>query len=96
MAILTLQATLSQDEFTVLHRATWQKVRLTVTGIAGEFATIPMQTKIRGFLTRKPFEATEVSLSGIQTIPFAEILARAPAGVGALDITYEVRTRGDA
>jgi hypothetical protein len=96
MAILSREATLNQDGFTVLHHTVWAKCRLKVTGIAGEFSTVLLQTKVRGFITSKPFEGTEVSLKGIQTLPFGEILAKAPAGVGALDITYEVRTHGDA
>ena len=96
MSVFTRQATLNQDAFTLLHRARWSKCRVTVTGIAGEFATVLLQTKARGFIAGKPFEGTVAALSAVQTIPAGEILAKAPAGVGALDITYEVRTGGDA
>ena len=56
-----------------------------------------LQTRIRGGIsTGKQAEGTEVFVPFIQTFPFAEVSARAPAGVGALEINYEVRTRGDA
>ena len=62
---------------------------------AGEFATIPFQTKTNGFKVRS-FEATEVKLKVIDTVPSATISASAPQGVGSLDITYELRTGADA
>ena len=95
MPVQIKQATLSDGAFTQLHRATFSKVRLVVTGIAGEFATIPFQTRTNGFKIRT-FEATEVKLKVIETLPSATISAKAPPGVGSLDITYEVRTGTDA
>ena len=95
MPVLTKQATLSDGALTVLHRSTFAKVHLVVTGIAGEFATIPFQTRTNGFKVRS-FEASEVKLKVIETIPTATIFAKAPPGVGSLDITYEVRTGADA
>ena len=90
-----LQATLSATP-TLLHRARFMtKAHLIVTGIAGEFATIPFQTKTNGFKVRS-FEATEVKLKVIDTVPSATISASAPQGVGSLDITYELRTGADA
>jgi hypothetical protein len=89
--------TLSQGAETVLHRArAFTKCRVKVTGIAGEFATIPMKTKTNGFRDSGFFEATEAAISVKQTLGGAQILATAPAGVGSLDITYEVRTGTDA
>jgi hypothetical protein len=91
-----LQATLSDGALTVLHRARFMtKAHLIVTGIAGEFATIPFQTKTNGFVTRS-FEGTEARLKVIETMPSATISAKAPAGVGSLDITYDLRTGTDA
>ena len=95
MAIKTLEATLTSEAPTPLFTARFGRCRLTVTGIAGEFTTVSFQIK-RGRVTAPPFEAREVFIGFIQTFPEATILATAPEGVGALDITYEVRTRGDA
>jgi hypothetical protein len=90
-----LQATLTPTP-TLLHRSRFMtKAHLIVTGIAGEFATIPFQTKTNGFKVRS-FEATEVKLKVIETLPSATISASAPQGVGSLDITYELRTGADA
>ena len=92
-----LNATLSQGVETTLHRArAFEKCRVKVTGIAGEFATIPMKTKTNGFRDSGFFEATEAALTVFQTLGGARILATAPAGVGSLDIVYEVRTGTDA
>jgi hypothetical protein len=89
------QATLSQEP-TTLFTVRVARCRLTVTGISGEFATIPLRTRTRGFTTSDFFEGTEVAFKPIQTIPSAAIFAKAPEGVGALDIVYEVRTGADA
>jgi hypothetical protein len=92
-----LNATLSQGVETPLHRArAFQKARVTVTGIAGEFATIPMKTKTNGFVDSGFFEATQVELTVFQTLGGARILATTPQGVGSLDIVYDVRTGKDA
>jgi hypothetical protein len=90
-----IEATLTQGVTTRLHRTVWKNCRLVVTGIAGEFSTIPFQTKTSGFLKSQFFEATQVTLKGIKTIPSAEISATTPEGVGSLDIVYEVRTGAD-
>jgi hypothetical protein len=97
MPVLTNQlATLTQEP-TTLFVSRLGKCQLKVTGIAGEFTTIPMQTRKRGGLSVSPFfEATEVELSVGQTVPSGTILAKAPEGVGSLDIVYETRTRKDA
>ena len=98
--LLNQEATLSQGVETVLHQtAGFRACRVTVTGIAGEFATIPMKIKRRrGAINTGFFEALEVKLSFFQLITGgrAEILATAPAGVGALDIVYDVRTGSEA
>ncbi len=97
MAVLTnQQATLTQGQETVLFKARFAKTRLTLTGISGEFATIPF--KVRGtFVPRSDFfEANEVLVKLIQTILGADIIATTPQGVGTLDIVYEVRTGRDA
>ena len=91
-----MEATLTQRA-TLLERALPGKFRLTVTGIAGEFTTIPFQLKRRGgLLVSEFFEAAEVQLGLFGTLPFAEILAKTPEGVARLDIIYEVRTGKDA
>jgi hypothetical protein len=87
-----LTATLSQGVETSLHRARFQRCRVTITGIAGEFTTIPMKKKIRRLADSGFFEATEVEIQRFEALPSAEILATAPEGVGALDIVYEIRT----
>ena len=95
---LNKEATLSQGEETLLHFAR-RASRVTVTGIAGEFTTIPFKLKRRR-LAFDPgfFEAREVKLSFAQTLlgGGVSILATAPEGVGALDIVYDVRTGVDA
>jgi hypothetical protein len=98
MAVISnQQATLTQGQTTVLHRARFEKCRLTLTGLSGEFTTIPFRTKTRGsFFDSGFFQASEVSLSLFSTIPSGTILATTPAGVATLDVVYEVRTRGDA
>jgi hypothetical protein len=106
MAITTgLEATLQQGEFTLLHRARLEACRVTVTGIAGEFDTIPFRVRrlrprlpVQGPRRPEPgsFEATEVSLTRGQAFPRTDISASAPAGVGSLDIVYDVRTGSDA
>lgn len=96
MAILSnLQVTLQGGVTTTLFTARFAKCRLTLTGISGEFTTIPFRTKTRLFDSGF-FEASQVQLSLFQTFPSAAILATTPEGVGSLDIVYEVRTRGDA
>jgi hypothetical protein len=88
------QATLTQGETTLLFRGRFGKVRLTLTGVSGEFTTIPFQTQTRGgAVVSDFFEASEVELSPLQSFPSGRILATAPEGVATLDIVYEVRTR---
>jgi hypothetical protein len=93
------QATLTQGEDTLLFRARFAITRLTLTGLSGEFTTIPFKVR-RAPLLPAPgggefFEASEVFLKFTQTIFGADILATAPQGVATLDIVYEVRTRRD-
>jgi hypothetical protein len=97
--LLDQQATLSQGVETLLHRVrSFQRCRVTVTGIAGEFTTIPFKVKRRVIVPGAGgfFEAREVSISVVQTLLTVAILATAPAGVGSLDIVYDVRTGADA
>ena len=100
-----LEKTLHQGEFTLLHRARLQACRVTVTGISGEFTTIPF--KVLGGLRIPllspsevpkgvPFDAAEVRLSATDAFPSARILASTPDGVGSLDIVYDIRTGPDA
>jgi hypothetical protein len=94
MAFLANQEATLTAEPTELFRTRFGKCELKVTGIAGEFTTIPLQKKARGGLADSGFfEGTEVELSQLETIPSAKIFAKAPEGVGSLDIVYEVRTR---
>jgi hypothetical protein len=99
MAVQTdLQATLTQDP-TLLFRARFAKARVTVTGIAGEFAGVPMRVKLRlalPQLARDFIERREISVGFAQTLIGADVEAKAPTGVGSLDIVYEVRTGPDA
>jgi hypothetical protein len=93
MAFLANQEATLTPEPTELFRTRFRKCELKVTGIAGEFTTIPLQKKTRGALGDSGFfEGTEVELSQLETIPSAKILAKAPEGVGSLDIVYDVRT----
>jgi hypothetical protein len=92
-----LEATLKSGKSTVLTRVHFGRCRLTITGIAGEFTTIPFQTRTRGGLkVSEFFRAKEVSLNFFDTFPSATIVAQPPDGVGSLDIIYEVRTGADA
>lgn len=97
MAVISdLQATLAQGQFTVLHQGRFQRFRVTITGIGGEFATIPFRTRTNGVRLSQPFEAKTALLNLFQTFPLGAIEASAPAGVGSLDVVYEVRTGTDA
>jgi hypothetical protein len=89
------QATLTEGEFKLLHRARMQGCRLVLTGISGEGTTIPFKTRKFGGLNSQPFDASEVKLSFLQTMPSGLILATTPEGVATLDIVYEVRTGSD-
>jgi hypothetical protein len=89
------QATLTAGEFKLLHRARLQSCRLVLTGSSGEGTTVVFKTKKFGALNSQPFEASQVKLSFIQTMPSAQILATTPEGVATLDIVYEVRTGSD-
>jgi hypothetical protein len=93
MAILADQeATLSQAA-TKLFTAGFGRAQLKVTGIAGEFTAIPLRVKSRlAFTGSQWHDATEADLGLLG----GSIFARAPEGVGSLDIVYEVRTGGDA
>jgi hypothetical protein len=96
MASLTNQEATLTAEPTTLFTSHFAGCHLRVTGIAGEFTTIPFQTTTRGLFNSRFFEAAEVRLSASQTIPSGAIRAKAPDGVGSLDIVYNVRSRGDA
>ena len=96
MTILSNQeATLTAGTETLLIRVVFQKCRLTLTGIAGEFTTIPFRTKVNGVANSGLFEASEVELKLVQTLAGGSIFATTPAGVASLDIIYEIRTRRD-
>ena len=96
MSIISREATLTADKPTTLFIARFARCRLTLTGVSGEFTTIPFQTKTRGGLITTPFfEASEIHLTFFQTFPSATIFATTPEGVATLDIVYEVRTKGD-
>jgi hypothetical protein len=79
----------------VLHTARFARTRLTLTGISGEFTTIPFKLRRVG-QSGDFFEASEVLLTLFQTIPAVDIIATTPQGVATLDIVFEVRTRRDA
>lgn len=90
---LDQQATLTQGRFTTLHTTILPPCKVTLTGISGEFATIPFRIKTRG-VAGEPFEASEASLP--RRLGLRRIQATTPEGVGSLDIVYEVRTGADA
>jgi hypothetical protein len=91
-----LQKTLNSGELTTLFNPRFAKTRLTLTGISGEFTTIPFKTRTHGFKNSDAFEASQVVLTLGETIPLASILATTPDGVATLDIVYEVRTGRNA
>jgi hypothetical protein len=97
MAILANQTgTLTSGQTSVLHAGRFQKFRVTITGISGEFTTIPFQTLKNGRIESKFFEATTVLLRVYETVLRGEIRATTPAGVATLDIVFELRTGNDA
>ena len=99
MAVRTgLQATLTQEPQVLFRNQLLEKCRLTVTAIAGESGVL-LRVKPRiGFPPRGAdfVETTEATISFAQSLIGADILGKAPAGVGSLDIVYDVRTRADA
>lgn len=96
MAILSnREATLTAGQDTELFKTLAGPVRLTLTGISGEFTEIPFRTKIGRVLSAR-FDASEVTLPRVSPLRAGRIFATTPEGVGTLDIVYEVRTRGDA
>ena len=90
------QVTLVSGTTTLLHTSRREGCKLTLTGISGEFATIPFQTVKFGALKSSLFEASTVKLSFLQCFPSGKVLATTPAGVATLDIEFEVRTGADA
>ncbi|HEX8074865.1 MAG TPA: hypothetical protein VF545_07775 [Thermoleophilaceae bacterium] len=87
------QATLTQGQFTTLHTIIFRACKVTLTGISGEFTTIPFRIKT-GRVAGEPFDASEVSIP--RGLGFKRIQATTPEGVGTLDIVYELRTGADA
>lgn len=87
------QATLTQGQFTTLHTTILRRCKVTLTGISGEFTTIPFRINSRG-VEGEPFDASEASIP--RGLGFKRIQATTPEGVGTLDIVYEVRTGADA
>jgi hypothetical protein len=87
------QATLTQGQFTTLHATIFRASRVTLTGISGEFTTIPFRIVNR---RRKgePFEASEASVP--RGLGLKRIQATTPEGVGTLDVIFELRTGPDA
>jgi len=90
------QVTLVSGQETLLAQARFRAISVKVTGIAGEFATIPFKTLKHGNQTSDFFEASLVKLRLFDVIPLGQILATAPAGVASLDIIFERRTGPDA
>ncbi|HEX8067926.1 MAG TPA: hypothetical protein VF520_15510 [Thermoleophilaceae bacterium] len=89
------QATLTQGRFTTLHTTIFRPCKVTLTGVSGEFTTIPFRIKRRGF-EGEPFEASEASIPRGGGLAVKRIQATTPEGVGTLDIVYELRTGVDA
>ena len=90
------QVTLVSGQETLLKQVRFGRLRVTITGIAGEFTTIPMRTRTRGGLKDTGLvEATEATVRFFEAIPFADVHATTPEGVASLDIIFEVRTRAD-
>ena len=87
------QATLTQAQFTTLHTTIFRPCKVTLTGISGEFTTIPFRIVIR-FVAGEPFDASEASVP--RGLGIKRIQATTPEGVGTLDIVYELRTGPDA
>jgi hypothetical protein len=90
------QATLVSGQTTLLRQTRFRAVSVKLTGIAGEFATIPFKTIKHANQESDFFEANLVKLRFFDAIPSARILATTPEGVGSLDIVFEVRTGADA
>ena len=89
------QATLTQGQFTTLHTTLFPACKVTLTGVSGEFTTIPFRITRRGLVEGgETFEASEVSIP--RGLGLRRIQATTPAGVGTLDIVYELRTGPDA
>ncbi len=87
------QATLTQGQFKTLHTSIFGAAKVTLTGVSGEFTTIPFRIKT-GRDEGEPFDASEASIP--RGIGFKRIQATTPAGVGTLDIVFELRTGPDA
>jgi hypothetical protein len=79
--------------FTNLHTTIFRASKVTLTGISGEFTTIPFRIKERR-VEGEPFDASEASVP--RGLGLKRIQATTPEGVGTLDIVYELRTGTDA
>src|SRR3954447_23315297 len=90
------QVTLVSAQTTLLHQSRFRACKVTLTGIAGEFTTIPFKTLKNGRVESDFSEASSVKRNLFQAVPFGQILATTPAGVGSLDIVFELRTGPDA
>jgi hypothetical protein len=90
------QVTLVSGQTTLLRQTRFRAVSVTLTGIAGEFTTIPFKTVKHGTQKSDFFEASSVKLRFFDAFPLGQILATTPAGVASLDIVFEVRTGADA
>jgi hypothetical protein len=90
------EVTLVSGQTTLLHQGRLKRFSVTLTGIAGEFTTIPFKTLKNGRVESDFFEASSVKLNLFQAVPFGQILATTPAGVASLDIVFELRTGPDA
>ena len=86
------QVTLLSGQTTLLHQSSFQAFSVTLTGIAGEFTTIPFKTMKLGRLNKRFFEASTVKLRFFETFVKGQILAKPPEGVASLDIIFELRT----
>src|SRR4051812_9298187 len=90
------QVTLVSGQTMLLQQSRFRGCKVTLTGIAGEFTTIPFKTVKHGSQKSDFFEASSVRLRFFDSFPVGQILATTPAGVGSLDIIFEVRTGPDA
>jgi hypothetical protein len=92
-----VDTTLVAGTFTLLHTARLQRCRVTITAISNAEAG-GVGLRIRRVLGRKveTLIGDEVFLTSAQTFFGATIEATTPPGVGSVDITYVVKTGGDA
>jgi hypothetical protein len=92
-----VSTTLVQGQFTLLHRARFQRCRVTITAISNaEVGGVLLRTTTGLPVKTTEIVGTEVFLRIFQTILGATIEATTPEGVASLDITYVVKTGSDA